>query len=143
MPPKKKNQTVIHEFACEIFPRKLWIVKKPPHGYLEKHFQTAGGEKLHEYDVDDAKAVTYKEIYNIDTDKLGILIVLLENNITVSDCAHEATHFAMEMYAAIGEEVSTEHQEVMAYLVGYATDCIYQVVTNKFRPMFDGSREIS
>lgn len=89
MPPKKKNQTVIHEFACEIFPRKLWIVKKPPHGYLEKHFQTAGGEKLHEYDVDDAKAVTYKEIYNIDTDKLGILIVLLENNITVSDCAHE------------------------------------------------------
>ena len=71
MPPKKKNQTVIHEFACEIFPRKLWIVKKPPHGYLEKHFQTADGEKLHEYDVDDAKAVTYKEIYNIDTDKLA------------------------------------------------------------------------
>ena len=127
MPPKKKNQTVIHEFACEIFPRKLWIVKKP----------------LYEYDVVYAKAVTYKEIYNIDTDKLGILIVLLESNITVSDCAHEATHFAMEMYAAIGEEVSTEHQEVMAYLVGYATDCIYQVVTNKFRPMFDGSREIS
>lgn len=121
----------------------MWIVKKPPHGYLEKHFQTADGEKLHEYDVEDAKAVTYKEIYNIDTDKLGILIVLLESNITVSDCAHEATHFAMEMYAAIGEEVSTKHQEVMAYLVGYATDCIYQVVTNKFRPMFDGSREIS
>lgn len=138
-----KKKTIIHEFACEIFPRKLWIVKKPPRGWLEKHFQTIDGEKLREYDTTEAKAVTYKEVYNIDTMKLGILIILLESGITVSDCAHEATHFAMEMYAAIGEDVSTEHQEVMAYLVGYATDCIYQVVTNRYKPMFDGSREIS
>lgn len=127
----KSKETIIHEFACEIFPRKLWVVKKPPHGWLEKHFQTIDGEKLHEYSNKEAMAVTYKEIRNINTNKFGILIVLLENNISISVCAHEATHFAMGLYAAIGEDISTDYQEVMAYLVGYATDCIYKVVTNR------------
>lgn len=139
----KEVKVVIHEFACEIFPRKLWIVKKPPKGWLEKHFQSINGNKLTEYSNDEAKAVTYADTFNIDTLKYGILIVLLESGITVSDCAHEATHFALGMYSAMGEEPSIDHQEVMAYLVGYATDCIYQVANNKYRPMFDGSREIS
>ena len=129
-------------FACEVFPRRLYVVKKPTAGWLEKHFQTIDGEKLTEYTVDDAKAVTYGEVYNIDTMKYGILVVLLENDISVSDCAHEATHFAMDMYSAMGEEINTNHQEIMAYLVGYATDCIYQVAKNRYKPMFDGSREI-
>lgn len=138
----KEKKTPIHMFACEVFPRRLWVVKKPPKGWLEKHFQTIDGEKLMEYTPNDAKAVTYNDVYNIDSMRYGILVVILENNLTVSDCAHEAVHFAMDMHAAMGEEISTEHQEVMAYLVGYATDCIYQVVTNRYKPMFDGSDEI-
>lgn len=32
--------------------------------------------------------------------------------------------------------------EVPAYLIGYATDCLYQVVKDEYRPMFDGSKEL-
>lgn len=127
----QEKKTVLHEFACGVFPRKLWVVKKPPRGYLEKHFQSINGEKLQEFSRDEAMAVTYAEVCYMDTNQYGILVVLLDGNIKISDCAHEATHVAMGIYAGIGEKISTDYQEVMAYLVGYVTDCIYQVARNK------------
>lgn len=138
----KMKKIPIHVFPCDVFPRNLYIVKQPPKGWLEKHFEDISGVKLKEYTSDEANAVTYHNVTNIDTMKYGILVVLLGKDMTISDCAHEATHFAMDMYATMGEEINVEHQEVMAYLIGYATDCIYQVAFNKYKPMMNGSHEI-
>lgn len=138
---KKKDYT-IHLFGNDQFPRRLWIVKNAPYSWIKERFKSIDGDDIVEYDKSLSKAVTYPEIEHLGMNEYGILIVILDNKLTVSDCAHEATHFVMELYRAMGDEVSLDNQEVFAYLVGWATDCIHQVITNKYKPTFDGSREL-
>lgn len=139
---KKKAEYIIHLFGNDQFPRRLWIVKGVPYSWLNERFRGMDGEKLTEYDNAEAAAVTYPNIEHIASKELGILIVILDK-LDVSGCAHEATHFALELYRAIGDEINLDYQEVLAYLIGWATSCIYQVVNNKYKPTFDGSRELS
>ncbi len=138
-----KKKPVIHYFANEQFPRRLWIVRDAPYSWLKERFRGIDGKEITEFSKDEAKAVTYPEIEHIESHEYGILIYILDNHLSVSDCAHEAGHFVLTLYKSIGEEVSLDNQEVFCYLLGYATDCLHQVVTNRYRPMFDGSREIS
>lgn len=138
---KRKDYT-IHLFGNDQFPRRLWIVRDAPYSWIKERFKGIDGDELTEYDKDLAKAVTYPDIEHIGTHDFGILIVILDHKLSVSDCAHEATHFVMELYRAMGENVNLDCQEVFAYLVGWATDCIHQVITNKYKPTYDGSREL-
>ncbi len=138
-----KKEYLIHQFCNEIFPRKLWVIRDAPYSWIKERFKyIKDDDEIEEYTKYEAKSVTYSEIEYKKTNQYGILIVILDNNLTIKDIAHEATHFAMFLHEAIGETIDTNHQEMMAYIVGYATDCIYQVAKNKFRPMFDGSTEL-
>lgn len=137
-----KKLPLIHQFANEQFPRRMWIVKDAPYSWIKERFDYIDGRDIEEHTVEDAKAVTYPEVQYKKSSEYGILIVILDNGMTVSDMAHEATHFVLSLFEAIGEEVNTAHQEVPAYLIGYATDCIYQVVKNRYKPMLDGSKEL-
>lgn len=139
----KKKEYIIRLFGNDQFPRRLWIVKDAPYSWIKERFKSIDGEELDEYDKAKAKAVTYPETELITSNEYGILIVILDNKLSVSDCAHEATHFVMELYRAMGESVNLDCQEVFAYLVGWCTDCIHQVITNRYKPTFDGSREIN
>lgn len=139
---KSKQSPVIHYFANEAFPRRLWIVKKAPFDWIKERFKYIDGRDLEEFTADDAKAATFGEVEHIGSKEFGILIVIYDK-MTVSDCAHEAAHFTLNLYHAIGEDVSTINQEVFAYLLGYATDCIYQVAFNRYKPMQDGSKQIN
>lgn len=137
-----KRKPTIHYFANEQFPRRLWIVRDAPYEWIKERFNGIDGDELTEYSKDDAKAVTYPEIMHTQSHEYGILINILDNRMTVSDCAHEAGHFVLSLYQAIGEEVNLNNQEVFCYLLGYATDCLYQVVKNRYKVMFDGSNEL-
>lgn len=134
------NQPIIHLFANEQFPRRLWIVKDAPYSWIKERFEYIDGRDIDSHSPEDGKAVTYAEVIHKPSQQYGILIVILDNDMTVSDMAHEATHFVLSLYQAIGEEISTQHQEVPAYLIGYATDCLYQVVKDEYRPMFEIGR---
>ncbi len=138
-----KKQPVIHMFGNDQFPRRLWIVKDAPFSWIKERFKGINGDELEEVDPDCARAATFADVEHLASREFGILIVIFNGRpLGVNECAHEATHFAMELYRAMGESISVEQQEVMAYLVGWAADCIHQVVTNKYKPTFDGSREL-
>lgn len=137
----KDKGNVIHLFGNDQFPRRLYIVKKASYSWLKERFKCIDGEELEEYSREEAKAITYPDVEYVGTKEFGILIYILDK-LSVSDCAHEAAHFVLELYRAMGDEVSLHNQEVFAYLVGWATDCIHQVVTNRYKPTYDGSREI-
>ena len=49
----------------------------------------------------------------------------------INTCCHEATHVIMDIYAHIGETIGTDRQEVFAYSVGWAAECIYKTLTKK------------
>lgn len=137
-----KKKPTIHLFANEQFPRRLWIVRDVSYSWVKERFRGIDGSDITEYSKNEAKAVTYPEIEHIESHEYGILIYILDNKMSVSDCSHEAGHFVLTLYKAIGEEVNLDNQEVFCYLLGYATDCLYQVVKNRFRPMLDGSQEL-
>lgn len=138
-----KKKPVIHMFANEQFPRRLWIVRDAPYSWVKERFKGIDGDDITEFSKSEAKAVTYPEIEHLESHEYGILIYILDNQMSASDCSHEAGHFVLSLYQAMGEEVSLNHQETFCYLLGYATDCLCQVVKNRYRPMFDGSRELS
>lgn len=49
----------------------------------------------------------------------------------INTCCHEAAHVTMDIYDYIGETVDTNRQEVFAYNVGWAAECIYKTLTKK------------
>ena len=137
-----KKKPAIHLFANEQFPRRLWIVKDAPYSWVKERFKGIEGRDITEFTKEEGKAVTYPEIEHLQSEEYGILIYILDNQMSVADCAHEAGHFVLSLYQAMGEEVSLNHQETFCYLLGYATDCLNQVVKNRYRPMLDGSQEL-
>lgn len=52
-------------------------------------------------------------------------------NWLVNTAGHEATHYALDIYYSIDSTVCTTHQEPFAYLVGWATQCIYNTWTKR------------
>jgi len=48
----------------------------------------------------------------------------------VNTCAHEGLHVCMRIYSKIGEEVfKDDSNELLAYLLGWVTECIYKTLT--------------
>ena len=137
-----KKKPAIHLFAKAQLPRRLWIVKDAPYSWVKERFKGINGNEITEYTKDEAKAVTYPEIQYLQSKEYGILIVILDNQMSVADCAHEAGHFVLSLYHAVDAHISVNHQETFCYLLGYATDCLNQVIKNRYRPMFDGSQEL-
>lgn len=49
----------------------------------------------------------------------------------INTCCHEAIHVMMDIYSYIEEKIDTSMQEVFAYNVGWAAECIYKTLTKK------------
>lgn len=49
----------------------------------------------------------------------------------INTAAHEAAHYCLDIYNSINDEVCTSHQEPFCYLLGWATQCIYNTWTKK------------
>ena len=48
----------------------------------------------------------------------------------VKICSHEALHAAIFIYSRIGQGINKDDvNELLAYLVGYITECMYKTVT--------------
>ena len=79
------------------------------------------------YDKKTGKAiilVKYNHEYNVKgTDKKLDL---------VNTCAHEALYVCMNIYSKIEENVyKDDSNELLAYLIGWVTECIYRTLTRK------------
>lgn len=47
----------------------------------------------------------------------------------VNTVAHEAFHYTMDLWRSLGDNIDYDQQEGPAYLVGWATGCIYKTLS--------------
>lgn len=122
----------IHQFDPVIYPVKLYVIKYPDAEEINDKFTdfdlTSLNYKLHA----DVYATTWSTIVRLkETNKFGVLVILYPGKINIGHIAHEATHAARVIWDWLTE--STTGAEADAYLVGWISDCINQVRTNKFK----------
>ena len=120
----------IHEFDPQIYPVKLWIVKKPTQKLIDDNFIEKNGENLNFTTRSHAVMSCYNQVVvNKNNNLYGILISIWTNP-SVNNIAHESTHAARFIWDWI-EEGNTGI-EADAYLVGWIAECIEKVKRNKF-----------
>lgn len=135
MGKKKKNQ--IHKFFPTIYPRKLWVAKKLSLEQVNDVFSSYnGGEVDDEWDdkmIGISKAIVFKAMER-KSGEYGVF-VLINDSLNIADIAHESVHVASCIFDDCGMTMGFGggKDEHFAYLVGFVADCIYQVVTGRFR----------
>lgn len=125
---------IIHEFDPLIYPRKIWILKGCNEKFIKENFTERLGEEIifENRDGNESACTVYPNVKLKQNSKYGYL-VYIQSHLPVGSIAHEATHVATELFNEIGAIHTPDNQEPFAYLVGWITDCIYQVVTGKFK----------
>lgn len=130
-----KKKTKIHQFNPTIYPRKLWVMKGGSVDDISDAFTEPDGEEIRLMACSaELYAMTLKVCHR-ETGFLGVLVWLCSKDISVKDVAHEAVHVASCIFEDCGMRMgfADGRDEHFAYLVGFASDCINQVRTNKFR----------
>lgn len=112
---------MIHEFDCQIYPRKLWV--------------SIGTEELKDFDnlpeFEEADEAIVDETFNTKTNEGGIILRFKDlKTMTTPIIAHESSHVAMFIYDYIGASVDLYNQEPFAYLVEWIAKCC-ETVLNK------------
>lgn len=92
-----------------------------------------------DFDDDDTCLAYTQSGYNKVTNRPIILVKYCSDTIQkdkdkkldlINTCAHEAVHVCMRIYSKTGEEVyKDDHNELLAYLLGWVTENIYKTWT--------------
>ena len=106
---------------------------------LQKKYSYDNEEELTE-DIIEGLATTSR-CKDKNTGKYVILVKYNHNTTVKGDdkrlcfintVSHEAVHVAMDIYSFIGEKVyPNDENELLAYLIGWITQCIYKTLTKK------------
>lgn len=106
---------------------------------LQKQYSYDNEEELTE-DIIDGLASTSR-CRDKNTGKYVILVKYNHNTTVKGDdkrlcfintISHEAVHVAMDIYSFVGEKVyPNDENELLAYLIGWITQCIYKTLTKK------------
>lgn len=126
--PRQMKRNELYTYNPQIYPRKLWIVKTNDFKVLNELFCYSDGSPLIASYV-PAKA-TVMSVMEKESGLLGSLL-WIEDNLTIGDMAHEAFHIAANIFGDVGGIIDVENQEPFAYLVGWATNCIYKTIRGK------------
>lgn len=128
------KKTIIHEFHPSIYPRRMWVVKGCKKEFIKDKFTERLGEEIifENLDGNESACTVFPRVKLKENGKYGHL-VYIQSRLSVGDIAHEAVHVATELFSEIGSFHTADNQEPFAYLVGWVADCIYQVVTGKFK----------
>ena len=122
----------IHQFDPVIYPVKLYVIKYPNAEEINDKFTDFDFTSLNYKLNANVYAVTWNTVVRLkETNKFGVLIILYPGKINIGHIAHEATHAARVIWDWLTE--NTTGAEADAYLVGWISDCINQVRTNKFK----------
>ena len=137
---KSKNSKTRHKSIIDVYPTIYNVDLVVANKYtnieqINKRYETIDGK---DFADDDAIAFTQPG-YDKKTNKAIILVMFCNDPVDkskdkkidlVNTCAHEAVHVCMRIYSKIGEEVyKDDHNELLAYLLGWATECIYKTWT--------------
>lgn len=125
----------IHEFYPTIYPRLIWVSKYVNEKDINNLFAKRDGSEIYlGIEKGNEPKATTLNVWNKETGKYGVL-VCIHSRINVEDVAHEAVHVASFIFNDCGVSMGfgDGEDEHLAYLVGFAADCINQVRINKFR----------
>ena len=113
------NENEIAEFDPQIYPRLLWVVVGRER--FESRFDGVSQWS------DDCYAIT-DCAYDRENNKGGVMVRFGSvENMTPGNIAHEAVHVAAVIYEYCGIKAEMNNSEHMAYLVGWAAQCMGQV----------------
>lgn len=124
----------IHYFHAHAYPRRLFVVKGKDKGKLvQGAFTTRDGGELVVGDAEERLAgATWKKVILKDKGWLGVLVWIVQDYSPAS-LAHEAVHVTNAIFEELGVDTDYDHDEHYAYMVQWVTDCLWQVVTGKFK----------
>lgn len=130
-----EQKSLIHQFDPTIYPRLLWVVKGGSHDYIHNAFSDYNGDKL--LIPDDYKDRYGAMVFRVkmkSNKRLGNLVWLVSKK-DVDTIAHESVHVASNIFSDcnIAMGFNDGQDEHFAYLVGFVADCLWQVVTGRFR----------
>lgn len=104
---------------------------------INKLYETVDHKDFEE--ADDSVLAFTQPGYNKSTNKAIILVKYCSDSIVktkdkkvdlINTAAHESVHVCMRIYSKIEEEVyKDDHNELLAYLLGWVTECIYTTWT--------------
>ena len=107
-----------YEYTQDIYPRELWV-------HIGKDLESLIDDEFCDIELEDGKeydGVTFGEAVRKNDGKLGVLVSFKSvKDMTMSVCAHEASHACDAIEDAIGME---HGGEASAYLIGYIASCI-------------------
>lgn len=129
-----KSCKKIHVFDPEIYPRKLFVLRgKDKESIISSEFETVSGDALDMDMSGSPGSATWKNVTHKGTGLLGSLVWIIDSRQKSKDMAHEAVHIVNGMFKELGIDMSYDHDEHYAYMVGWVTDCLIQVLAGKFK----------
>jgi hypothetical protein len=132
---KNKKKSVIDVYPT-IYNVDLVVANKyTTMDQINKRYETVDGKDF----ADDTAIAFTQPGYDKKTRKAIILVKYCHDTVDkskdkrldfINTCAHEAVHVCMRIYSKIGEEVfKDDSNELLAYLLGWVTECIYKTCT--------------
>lgn len=122
----------IHQFNPVIYPRKLWVVKGGNSDLIKRHFTDAYDSEIKIDEIGDGFDGMAMKVRSKAEGTYGSLVWII-SNANIGIISHEASHAAMDILSDIGFKLDDKNQEPLAYMIGWITDCIWQVKTGKFK----------
>jgi hypothetical protein len=133
---KNNKKFTLEEYKQPIYvPNSLFVCKNFNKSRLDKLFEYADHSSIYseEY-VNSSLGLTVYGCVNKKTN-LYCVVVLLSDDIQKQDileqvdiCAHEAFHVADRILEYSGVELVSGNEETYAFMVGWATRCIYKTL---------------
>lgn len=119
---RKSKEPIIYEFDPVIYPRKLWVCIGLDEAIIKEHFCDKNAQELSFYANSAYWAITFDEVFRVDTKKKGELVVFhSKNDMRMGVIAHEASHVVDGIEEAIG---MTHGDEPSAYLFEWVCESI-------------------
>lgn len=121
----------ITEFDPVIYPYRLWVAVGTDPNKLIKIFKSTGENPL-AYELEDVHKMSAFTIEVADKKTLNIGTIVCfptKKDITFELVAHEASHFAKNLFFAIGADIRPH--EPFEYLVGWVARCCEKVKKGK------------
>lgn len=135
----KTKKGIVDRYYCELYDTYLYVANRDATlSQIRKYVKQPDGEEIDE-SIYNYAAVTVSILDDKETTADAILVKYNSNtrNIKVDKVidrvgisSHEATHVALRIYQELGQNVTFDSQEPFAYLVEWATECIYKTIRN-------------
>lgn len=122
------------EFDPVIYPFKFWVARNGTKADVKAMFVDGDWEDLviTDAEVKRSAALTFDPVVAVSDGQRGVFTWLHTPEIvTTGTLAHEADHAANAVFDFIGARVDPTNDEPHAYLVGFFTDCMNDVLKGK------------